>query len=327
MTDRKLARIVRLGDVHPHPNADLLELAQVGGWQCVVKKGEFKKGQLVLYFEIDSWVPHSLAPFLTKGSSPREFNGVPGERLRTVRLRGQLSQGLVLPLDVLPDNTDLTEQLGVQKWDNPLPAQLSGQVKGNFPNFIRKTDQERIQNLWPLDLLEDEVFEVTFKLDGSSMTIYRTEAGYGVCSRNLDLKLEDKSNNFIQMFDKLIAEGFELPVGYAVQGELIGEGIQGNFEGITGRQYFVYNVWNIATQEYFKPIQARIFCIEANVNYVPVMHFHKGLKHYVLADLLEMADGDSAFDGKYREGLVFKSNQRDFSFKVISNRYLEKGGD
>lgn len=158
--ERKLASVRKVTDILPIPDADAIECAIVGGgWPVVVKKGEFQVGDLAIYFEIDSWIPHELAPFLSKGKEPREYNGVKGERLKTVRLRGQLSQGLLLHISLklnldfsyhvtafergLQEGDDVTELLGIQKWEAPVPACLAGQVRGNFPSFLVKTDQER----------------------------------------------------------------------------------------------------------------------------------------------------------------------------------------
>src|SRR5690606_14324398 len=138
----------------------------------------------VVYCEPDSWVPHDLAPFLSKGKEPKEYDGVKGERLRTVKLRGQLSQGLILPLSVIPPNSntssgelkdgdDVSAILGVVKYEPPVPAQLAGLIKGNFPSFIPKTDQERVQNIGNLLAeYQEHSWEVTEKIDGSSMTVY-----------------------------------------------------------------------------------------------------------------------------------------------------------
>ena len=103
---RKMATIRKIDSIRPIPGADAIECAIVGGWTCVVKKGEYTVGDLAVYLEIDSWVPTELAPFLSKGKEPRVFDGIKGERLRTVKLRGQLSQGLLLSLGVLPANDD-----------------------------------------------------------------------------------------------------------------------------------------------------------------------------------------------------------------------------
>ena len=171
-----------------------------GGWKVVVKKGEYQAGDLGIYCEIDSWIPHALAPFLSKGKEPRVFEGILGERLRTVKLRGQISQGLLLPAvgqtQLLGEGDDLTEFLGIVKWEKTLPAQLAGQARGNFPTVIPKTDQERVQNLVKeIALAQGDEFEVTEKLEGSSMTCYLIGTEFGVCSRNLDLR-ETEGNSF-----------------------------------------------------------------------------------------------------------------------------------
>lgn len=158
--ETRMAWIVNIDNVEKHPNADALDICTVGGWKCVTKLGDFKKDDLAVYLRIDSWCPTTLAPFLSKGKEPREFNGVKGERLRTVKLRGELSQGLLLPVTigiggfpfiksvsgeivVVNEGDDVTEALGIQKWERPIPACLAGMVKGNWPSVVQKTDEER----------------------------------------------------------------------------------------------------------------------------------------------------------------------------------------
>ena len=96
---RKLATIRKIDEIRPIPDADAIECAVVGGWTVVVKRGEFQVNDWAIYCEIDSWIPHTVAPFLSKGQEPREFEGVKGERLRTVKLRGTTSQGLLLKIE------------------------------------------------------------------------------------------------------------------------------------------------------------------------------------------------------------------------------------
>lgn len=147
---RKLVTIKTITDIQPIPEADAIDVATVNhGWKVVVKKGEYKIGDNVLYVEVDSWVPNRIAPFLSKNREPREYNGVLGERLKTQKFRGQLSQGLILPLSILTGyidealDGDFSNILGVQKWEAPVPTQLSGDLVGGFPSRIPKTDQER----------------------------------------------------------------------------------------------------------------------------------------------------------------------------------------
>ena len=120
---RKLASIRRITDIQPIKGADALVVATVDGWKVVVKKDEFKVGDLAVYIEIDSLVPHELAPFLSKGQEPREYNGVKGERLRTIKLRGQVSQGLLIK----PEFHELFDALsivGLARKDGAKPIRI-----------------------------------------------------------------------------------------------------------------------------------------------------------------------------------------------------------
>lgn len=223
------------------------------------------------------------------------------------------------------EGLDVTELLGVLKWERPISPQLYGQAKGNFPNFLRKTDQERVQNIG--NMLENYVgqeFEVTIKLDGSSCTIFVNNEDNGVCSRNLELK-QDENNAFwrvaleYDIHNKIRAYGKNL----AVQGELIAPNIQGNYEKVTKPEFYVFDVFDIDNQEYMLPKDRQEFCNLLNIPHVPVAD--KAFTMITNTDkLLDMAEGDGMNVDVKREGLVFKHNTSDFSFKAISNSYLLK---
>jgi RNA ligase (TIGR02306 family) len=322
--ERKLASIKRVTEVRPIVGADAIECAIVGGgWPVVVKKGEFHAGDLGLYLEIDSWVPYELAPFLCKGKEPREFNGVKGERLRTIKLRGQISQGLLLPApEASADGDDLTGQLGIQKWEKPIPANLAGQIKGNFPSWIRKTDQERVQNLDGAVCWGDE-YEITAKLDGSSMTVWFKDGEMGVCSRNIDLKMDQEGNAFVDAAKRLLGALLP-PVNIAIQGELMGPGVQGNREGFSEHRFFVFDVWDIDEQRYWKPEDVRALCHAQGLSHVPVLvesFTLEGLGIESIESALRYAEGGS-INHAVREGVVFKRVDGRFSFKAISNVFL-----
>lgn len=361
MSERKLASIRMIDSIRPIEGADAIEVATVGGWDVVVKKGEFIEGDLAVYFEIDSWIPTELAPFLSKGAIPREYMGIKGERLRTIKLRGQLSQGLLLPVKefdgmnfILPagediahagnmhgvsEGDDVTEFLGIVKYNPPMNAQLAGVAKGNFPSFIRKTDQERAQNLTRQikdSLDKEDEYEVTMKLDGSSMTAFYNDGEVGVCSRNLQLKIDDenKGNSFVRaMFDSGLDTALVgMRRNIAVQGELMGPGIQGNRENLSENKLFVFDVFDIDTQKYLTPIERKEFMdmltlygVNPNkVDHVPVLGVQK-LPTGDVKELLLVADGPSIVN-KVREGLVWKRVDGKFSFKTISNKYLLSSG-
>lgn len=353
MTIRKLASIAEITYIKPIEGADAIECAIVnGGWPVVVKKGEYKVGDVAIYLEIDSWVPHELAPFLSKGQEPREYNGVKGERLRTVKLRGQISQGLLLPITIsignlkfqgdYPVGFDLSDVLKIQKWEPPIPAQLQGTMKGNFPHFIPKTDQERCQNLRK-DIFEthkDEIYEVTTKLDGSSMTVYVKDGEVGVCSRNIDLK-ETEGNSFWKVArEQNIVEALahiseDKGEEYAIQGELIGEGIQGNPEKLKGQRFYLFDIFSITEGRYLL-VNERYSIMDsmnnlygADVEHVPIVdgHLRVAQAYDTIDELLEYAEGPSLNPQTKREGLVFKSWESDFTFKAIANSYLLKHKD
>lgn len=351
MTERKLAKVVVVDAIKEHKNADALELAVIGGWQCCVKKGEFEAGDVGLYFEVDAMLPIDNPAFaFLAGRNERLVDGKPYARIKTMKLRGELSQGLLLPVDsvgvdatTLLVDADMTEALGVIKYEPAQPKVLAGNAKGLFPVFIPKTDQERVQNIkraYEDAVASGELFEATYKLDGSSFTAYVINVGEhvddfspqtGVCSRNLELKIDDSNvdNMFVQTFFKynlpVRLEKFMLETGrrIAVQGEMVGPGIQNNFEGLDEVELYIYDVFDIDRQGYVCADERVEICKQLDLKMVPVFDSPMRLPQ-TIEEVLALADGPSGLKGKYREGLVFKSLTRDFSFKVISNRYLLK---
>ena len=345
MTERKMATIRRIDTIGPIEGADAIEVATVGGWKVVVKKGDFNVGDLAIYVEIDAWVPSTIAPFLTKPDQyPKVFEGVQGERLRTVRLRGQLSQGLLMPMSVMTNNgviaqvlkedEDVSQALGIVKYEAPIPACLAGEVKGMFPGFIPKTDQERIQNL-SVELAEwvrlGYTFEVTEKLDGTSMTAFMVDGVFSICSRNLELKPNPDNS----MFKAALKQNLEAKLAQsgrnlALQGELIGNGIQGNKYKLKDQGFYVFDIYDIDAKRYLTPVERKAFVSEWNIAHVPVFQSAVSLDGLTIDMLLKNAEGKSVMgdiEGPEQEGLVYKANEAEVSFKVISNRFLLRNGE
>ena len=326
---RKMASVQRVLEKKSIVGADLIEAYRVNGWWVVDKKGAYEVGDLVVYCEVDSWIPHTLAPFLTKpGHYPREYLGVEGERLRTVKLKGQLSQGLLLPLveDTSEEGQDFSEILGITKWeDTRYMANMD--ARGNFPDFIPKTDQERVQNLdRTLEKYFGQSFEVTVKRDGSSLTAFVNGEESGVCSRNVNLKETEDSAfwaaaNSLSLIPKILSTGRNL----ALQGELMSQKIQGNYEKVQGIEWNCFDIYDIDTQEYLLPKERRELCKQLRIPHIKVVEEDFVLCHNV-DQLLEMAEGPGVNAGVKREGLVFKQNNGQFSFKAISNEYLFRKG-
>lgn len=332
---RKLASIREISEINSIPDASNIEVVTVDGWKVVVRKGEYKVGDKVIYCEIDSFIPHEVAPFLTKPDRfPSEYQGNKGERLKTVVLRGQVSQGLILPV---PENMkcymvgdDVSEALGIVKWEPPVDASLAGQVKGNFPSFIKKTGQERCQNLKrkiEAAFYSREKFEITEKLDGTSFTAFIKDGEFGVCSRNLQLK-EDDSNTLWK-----VAREVNLEVGLkfinknlAIQAELVGPKIQGNPYNLKDHKIFVFDIFDIDNYTYLPASQRYEYVRYLCLSNVPVLEESLAVTTLQIDDLLLMAEGKSRLNEKTeREGLVYKSlSNPNFSFKVISNKFLLK---
>ena len=356
---RKLASIREISGVSPIAGADRIELLHIDGWQCVSKKGSIKVDDKVVYFEIDSALPvdDSRYEFLKERCHKKFMSGqaVLDEciRIRTIRLKGQVSQGLALPLGDFPElewlsvGTDVSETLGVRHYDEVKEAfndkignnRIGGDAKGSFPHYIvPKTDEERLQNLYSLYSTNPEItelaFECTEKADGSSMTfIYapkiREEEPFFVCSRNLELK-ESETNVFWNVANKLgmktkVQEYCELffPEGLAIQGELVGPGINSNRDKYTDFDLKVFRIYDIGKKQWIKPVDRVDICENIGLNHVRVLCY----KWRVFSDLksfdefLEFVRGNTV-NGNVREGCVWKSEDGNISFKLINNDYL-----
>jgi len=342
--ERKLVTIRTVSEIRPIPGADRIEVAVVDGWDCVVNTGKFSAGDRCVYFEIDSFLPvEERYEFLRKYSYRKLSDGREGFRLKTARFRGQISQGLLMPLSDFPElesgalkeNCDLSALLKVVKYEPPIPANLAGLVKGPFPSFIQKSDEERIQNLPEyFERYKGALFEETEKLDGSSCTYYWCDGAFGVCSRNLEL-LETGDNTQWKLAGEMnVKESLAaLNKNIALQGEIVGPGINKNTLRLPKTGFYIYNVYDIDLRRYQTPDE-RKETLKAlgndRIDRVPVLN--EGIDIFArigsMKELLEYAKGRSKLNpGRDREGIVFKShfldeNRNIVSFKAISNDYL-----
>lgn len=349
----KLATIQRIKSIKEHPNADKLELAQVLGWTVVVKKGEFQEGDLCVYVALDSILPER---------EEFEFLRSKNFRVRTCKLRGVISQGICFPLAVahkyvsqyfkdrhwagrwhiekeiasledfikvrlhdsyFTEGTDITEYLSVAKYEKPVPQ--TQEAKGNFPtHLVSKTDEERIQNIPEiLDRLYGREVYVSKKHDGTSAT-YITDPAEGllVCSRNLEIKCGD--NVYWEMVDKYRLH--RLPAGTAVQGEIVGPGIQKNPEGLKEVELKVFNVYREGKLLNYSDFLS--FCMVYGLTPVDLV-WRGPLRWDSLENWLDFANTVRYNNGKQAEGIVVRliENQyceelgKPLSFKVISSAY------
>lgn len=352
---RKLVTIRTIGALNPIPNADAIEVATIDGWSVVVKKGEFAVGQKVVYFEVDSILPASNPEFAflmarsKQNLSTETGEIVEGHRLRTIRLRGQISQGLVLPLPYdlaeinIAEGEDISLYYGVQKYEPIIPANLAGKVAGNWPSWLPKTDQERVQNL-SIDKIPGTLYFLEEKVEGSSMTIGFDGEKVFVGSRNQILDLDQVGNTFVDVAKESGLLDI-LPMftdkKIAIRGELVGPGIQGNIYGLTKHRFYIFDIWfdgkYLGHESRAAMIEEMMLiseesCVEINtdvVHMVPLVKVRDLPR--TIDEFLAEASGLSAIADVLREGVVFKQlcedGQEPFTFKVISPEYLLKQKD
>lgn len=342
LTDgRALATIATIDEIAEIPDADQIVRARVRGWDVVVKRDEFAVGDKALYIEVDALldVTDPRFEFLAGKGIRTTVDGVTGHVLKTIRLRGQYSQGLALPyrlfVDELGDRPvgdDVTDVLGIVKWDPPVPANLAGEARGFRPSWIPKTDEERVQNFPAILEHQDLRWVATEKLDGSSCSFFVDQLEYdkGVCSRNLNL-VDTPGNTLwrlateLHIFDRMRMWG--IGDRLVVQGEAFGEGIQGNPLKLKGQQFraFSLRVDGVDVPRSQWPTDLLDIAVP-----VHDLTFPRSVD-----EALAQVDGlRSAIADRPAEGIVWRVQDRTHldidgrleraSVKVVSNRYLLK---
>jgi len=343
---RKLASLQIIDSLSPIKGADRIEIAQVLGWQVVVKKDEFKVGDKVIYLEVDSVLPDKKwSEFLKDKNRPDK-----PIRLKTIRLRGQISQGLVVPLSIVHEHGyhvneefveyqvgfDWTERLGIVKYEPPVPASYGGNILRARPSYVPKTDELRVQSFPSIiDEMQGKLVYFSTKVDDSSGTFSWFEGQADVCSRNWSIG-EDDTNIFWRIAKKhSIIEKLELMKHFAIQGEVAGPGIQKNPLKLNELQFFAFNVLDIHGRRYLDCDEFLAFCRDLDIPTVPDIVTNLEFT-WNLEELLELAKGTYAGTDNPREGIVIRTMEEQrsealdggrASFKVINNDFLLKGGD
>lgn len=334
-----LASVQKVIDVQNIENADNLELVKVLGWRVVHKKGEFKPGDLCIYIEIDTIVPE-LPEF--------EFLRNKNFRIKTIKLRGELSQGILFPTAILNDKInyniyeglDVTDVLNIKKYEKPLPQQLGGICRTTFPSkYLSMTDEIKIQSI-PFLIEEIKGMNVysSIKMDGSSATYLNKDTDVHICSRRLSLEdnEENSENTFVRMFRKYNLREKLLSLGnFAIQGEVCGPGIQKNRIGLKEHDFFVFDIFDIDNQVYLGLEDMLKFSNDLGLKTVPILDVFDF--NHTLDELLEMAKGNYDGTNNRREGIVIRSVRYTtlrslfgetihsrVSFKVLNNDYLLK---
>jgi RNA ligase (TIGR02306 family) len=335
----KLASIEIIKSIKNHENADSLEIAEVLGWQTVVKKGIHKEGDKVVFITIDTIVPRQeWSEFLVDQKNPDK-----PIRLKNIKLRGEYSSGLVIPIiefplqfESLDVGDDVTEILGIQKYIKEIPANLSGETLGDFPtNIISKTDEDNglnDPNLVEKVFNHESHITITQKLDGSSITLI-VENGEltQVCTRNLSKK-ETENNTFWKAARKLT-----IPQDWTgtIQGELCGNGIQRNQLKLEDVKIFVFQISQ--DKKYMTYEDMKNFCESSlHCDVVPLvskLEVAATVKLWTnpLQKLQELADTQKYSSGLEGEGIVVRpssypkgySSRRPLGFKLINRNYKD----
>jgi hypothetical protein len=359
--ERKLASIQVVESISQIDGADKIELARVLGWQCVVKRGEFRPGDLCTYVEIDSQMPEKPEYEFLRS---RKF------RVRTIKLRGVFSQGLLLPpVPGKKVGEDVTEILGITKYDpqaqeekanlsNPkypswckkfmkysafrwLYFKINQKPKRGFPEWISKTDETRIQAI--PEILQDPDFiaskkYITQKVDGCSGTYFLesvktwwcgSKRVFGACSRNVNVT-NDPTCRYIEVARKFkIKEALEyLSEKYnsdvAIQGEIAGPGIQKNKDGFNSLRFFVFNVFIRSENRYLNISEMTVNCGMVNLETVPILEWDFSSYGHTVDSLVDYSIGSSVFAPVPREGVVVRTHNMRTSFKAINPEFLIK---
>lgn len=343
---RKMASVQVIWKVEPIEGADRIELGHVMGWQCVVNKDVFKPMDKGVYFEIDSYLPiDPRFEFLRAGSYKNSQIMGEGFKIKTMKFKGQISQGLFLPLSQFPEipedaevGTDVTELLHVRKWEVEERATTSGTIAGTLPYDVPVTDEIRVQNFveFPEEFKELEYY-ITTKMDGSSHSVSLDGDGFYVTGHHYEYK-DDDSNSFYRLVkergwrEKIEAYAKEhnyMP--FTLQGELCAPGIQRNRLKLIKPEWYVFTVRingkRVGLQETVK------VCKDLGMEMVPIeeIGFNFPEKYPTVESVLERADGTYPKGGP-KEGIVIRPVEPVFStvlsaalsMKAVNNRYLLK---
>lgn len=335
--ERKLVTIQRVHNITPMENADRLECVHVLGWTCVAKKGEFQINDLCVYFEVDSFLPiEEKFEFLRANCHRANIRMGEGFLLKTQKIRGQISQGLILPVDILPEGTniqvgeDVTEILGVRKWEEGADA---GKSIGKMPQIIPRTGELRVQSYPELieELKQAGPYYISTKMDGTSVTMYRQDGRFGVCGRNYEYgdsepcPFWDYARKY-QIEEKLKLHQMD---NLALQGEFCGKGIQSNRLKLREHQWYIFTVIDLQTGERYSLERMKELCCLLGLTMVPIEETGDVFPYSAVEELLERAKGKYP-SGSNKEGIVIRpltpvyseTIAEPLSMKVLNNDYL-----
>ena len=338
-SNRKLASVQLVQKISPIEGADRIESVGVLGWECVVQKDTFHVGDSCVYFELDSFLPVRPEFEMLRANSYKRTDLMgEGFRLKTQKFKGRLSQGLVMPMSILPEGCysigeDVSDALCVKEWAREEERDVFGTIIADMPAFLKRTGEFRIQS-YP-DLMTEltgKPYYISNKIDGVSTTIFKNEEVTGICGHEClyDFTTYKYLNLVRPFFDNLLTQ--PLYKNIAIQGEMAGPGICGNRAGLKEVGFYAFNVMDIDTHTYLDFKDFTRVCKVLDIPTVEIVECGDNFR-YSMDQLLHMADGVYQQTGKRREGIVIRSqktqdsqvlgNER-LSFKVLNNKYLLK---
>jgi len=358
--ERKLASIQKIQELVPIEGADKIELAKILGYVVIVQKGDFKEGDFCVYVEADSLLPTDNPRFAFLKNSKGKI-----ERIKTIRMRGVYSQGIAFPLDILHDaessteycvitnsicvfdketgsckgslgeGSNVTDLLKITKYDPPeVDGLKQGDILGPFPIFIPKSDEPSVQSFPELlEELWNKPYMMTIKEDGTSATFYRKDGYIGVCSHKKEQK--PGNNIYSSMMDKYGLSQIltDSKTDIAIQGEIVGPGVQKNRMRLKELEFHIYDVFDIATNKYYNWEMLMTF-LQTFPQLISVRPYMTGSSfNYSIEQLINFSTQVAYQNNNPAEGLVIrplttvKSPTRRgerLSFKVLNPAYLAK---
>ena len=348
--ERKLVTVRIVSAISPIPKADAIECASIEGWKVAVGKGEFRSGDRCVYFEIDSFLPVVDPRFSFLEKSAIEWEGCRGVRLRTMTMRGQISQGLALPLAKFPEiemvisgkspeearQVDFAEVLGVVKWEAAIPQEMKLAAVGALPSVLNSPSLERIQNLPALfEEHRGEDFEATIKIDGMTSHVFRMDGRVRVGSQSWELVERADEPTWIAARECGLVEALDHPEfeGVQIQAELFGMGVAAGWHENRPRPTLaVFHAYDFLKGRHYskgerEDLVERLRARGARIDCAPSLGVFR-IDEFAgdFERLFALAEGPSLDPSRRREGVVLKHVDGTFAFKVISNKRLLKAG-
>lgn len=327
------ATIELIGSINAHPNADRLDLATILGFQCVVQKGLYKGGEIIVYIR-----PDSLLPIEKWTEDYRKYSP---KRIKAVKLRDLWSEGIIVPFEILPQHIqdqlvklavgdDVSELVGVTHYEPPAPNDL--QAKGGLPYQIPKTDEERWENYSENKLPYGELVDLFLKTDGQSSSYFYhvPDTKFGILGRSLELH-EIFTNNYtahVEKYDlknKLVKYCSDNNISLCLRGESYGQGIQSfdlNPHAKLAKGWVMFSVYKVEEREYARKGDKFYFLNIAKELSLPTVALIE--QDVVLTPELiaKYSTGITQLNGQPFEGIVVQHSKG--SFKIINKYYDSK---